>query len=76
MLDEAVLNDCFMLKYFVGRYKIQEMSDTTIDDFLPVSRYVPDWFVTIKMFEKHDNCFSAIDGIIQSLNVTNAREES
>ena len=40
MLDEAVLNDCFMLKYFVGRYKIQEMSDTTIDDFLPASRLI------------------------------------
>ena len=44
-----------MLKYFLDRYKPQEMCDKPVDAFLPTLKLVPDWFSTSAMLEKVDN---------------------
>ena len=40
-----------MLKYFLGRYKTQEMCNKVVGDFLPTLKFIPDWFVTNKMIK-------------------------
>ena len=55
MCYKAVSNDPFMLKYCLDRYKMQEMSHKSFDDFLPALKFVPDWFVTCKMIKKFYN---------------------
>ena len=40
-----------MLKYCLGRYKTKEICDKAIDAFLPVLKFIPDWFVTNQMLE-------------------------
>ena len=52
MCDKDVSEDPFVLEYCHGRYKIQEMCNKAIDDFLPALKCVPDWFVTNKMIKK------------------------
>ena len=52
-----------MLKYCVDKYKTQETQNKTVDDFLPTSKFVPDWFVTNKMLEKFHNALLASDDI-------------
>ena len=42
MCDKSVLEDAFMLKYFLDRYKTQEMCHKAADGFLPILRFVPD----------------------------------
>ena len=49
MFDRAVPNDPFMLKYCLNRYKTQEISNKAVDDFLPASKFTPDWFATSKI---------------------------
>ena len=49
MCDEVASKDPFMLKYFVDRYKTQEMCDKTVDAFLLTLTLALDWFVTSKM---------------------------
>ena len=45
MCDKIVSGDLFMLKYFLDRYKTQEMCDKAADAFLPPLKFVPDWYV-------------------------------
>ena len=40
-----------MLKYFLGRYKTQEMCNKVVGDFLPTLKFIPDWLVTNKMIK-------------------------
>ena len=62
MCHKAVSNNSFMLKYCVDRHKTQEMCDEAVDDFLPVLKFVPDWFVTSDMIKKlHDIIFANYD---------------
>ena len=49
MFDRAVPNDPFMLKNCLNRYKTQEISNKAVDDFLPASKFTPDWFATSKI---------------------------
>ena len=41
-----------MLKYCHDRYKTKKMCDKAVHDFLPVLKFVPDWFVTSKMIHR------------------------
>ena len=52
MCDKIVSGDLFMLKYFLDRYKTQEMCDKAADAFLPPLKFVPDWYVA-SMIKKH-----------------------
>ena len=42
MCDKIVLEDAFMLKYFLHRYKTQEICGKAADGFLPTLKFVPD----------------------------------
>ena len=39
------------------------MCDKAVDDFLPILKFVPDLFVTSKMFQKLDDILFANDDI-------------
>ena len=41
-----------MLKHCLDRYKTHEICGTAIDAFLPILKFVPDWFATNKMPKK------------------------
>ena len=43
MCDKVVSKDPFMLKYYLNRYKTQEMCKV-VSDFLPALKFVPDCF--------------------------------
>ena len=45
MCYEAFSEDPFMLKYFLDRYKFQEMFDKAVENFLPTLIFAPDWFL-------------------------------
>ena len=45
MCDKAVSKNSFMLEYCHEKYKTQEICDKVVDDFLPVLKFVPHWFV-------------------------------
>ena len=53
-----------MLKYCLHIYKTQEVCDKAVDAFLPILKFVPDWFVTNKLLEKLDNVVSANDDML------------
>ena len=58
-----------MLKYYPDRYKIQEISDKTVDTGLPVLKFVPDWLVTSNMIEKLGNViFSNYDVVFGGMD--------
>ena len=48
-----------MLIYYPDRHKTQRMCDEAIDDCLAALKFVPDWFVTIKMLEKFHDALNA-----------------
>ena len=48
-----------MLKYYIGRYKTEEMCDKATDSFLKTSKFVPNWFVTNNMVKKLDDALSS-----------------
>ena len=64
MCDKVVSKDPVMLKYFLDRYKTEEMCDKAVDNFLPALKFVPDWFVTGKMIEKLHNVLFEDDNIL------------
>ena len=47
MCDKIVSDDPFKAKDYHDRYHTQEMCNKAFDDFLPVSKFFPDW-LTIK----------------------------
>ena len=53
-----------MLKYCLDRYNTQEMCDKTVNAYLPVLKFVPDWFVTNEMLETLDYCVFSNDEIM------------
>ena len=62
MCDKSISNDLFKLKSFLYRYKTEEMSNNkAADDFLPALKFVPDWFLTIKMIKKIDDALFTND---------------
>ena len=51
--------DELTLKYCLDRYKTEGMCDKAADDFLPVLKFVADWFVSSKLIKKlHDALFA------------------
>ena len=43
MCDKAVSEDLLVLKYYLDRYKTQEMRDKAVDDFLVALKFLSDW---------------------------------
>ena len=64
MCDEAFSIDPFILKYYLDRYKSQEMCDKAVYNFLPTTTFIPDRFVTSKMIKKLYNALFADDDIL------------
>ena len=79
MCYEAVSNDPFMLKHCLDRYQTQKVFDKTVDEFVPVLKFVPDWFVTSNIIKKlHDALFANQYTIFineDSINVTFRADE-
>ena len=48
MCGNAFSEGSLMLKYCLDRYKIEEMCDKAVDNFLLRFRFFPNWFVTKK----------------------------
>ena len=50
MCDKFVSEDSFLPKYYLDRYKTQEMGDKSVDvdAFLSTLKFIPDWIVTKK----------------------------
>ena len=46
------------------RYKVQEICDKAVDDFLPALKFVPDRFVTSKMIKKLYTALYADEGLL------------
>ena len=42
MCDKAVSEDLLVLKYYIDRYKTQEMRDKAVDDFLVALKFLFD----------------------------------
>ena len=62
MYDRDIMTeDPFMLVYCPDKYKTQRMYDEFADDSLAALRFIPDWFVTSKMFERLDTTLHAKD---------------
>ena len=64
MCDRVIYEDFFMLAYDTNRYKTQIMCKKAIDDCLAALKFIPDWFVTSKMFEKLVNAIHTNDDIL------------
>ena len=77
MVEKAVFNESFMLKYCVDRYKTQKMCGKVVDDFLSALKFVADWLVTRKMIEKLHSTLFAEDDIFffDSGNTTFSSDE-
>ena len=50
--DKAFPENSFMLKYCLGKFKTQEMSDKAVDSFLLTLKFIPDWFFTSRIIKK------------------------
>ena len=48
-----------MIAYCPDRHKTQKMREKAVDDCLAGLKFIPYWFVTIKMLEKLDNVVHA-----------------
>ena len=68
-----------MLKYYLDKYKTQEMCDEAVDKILPGLKFFLDWFVTSKMITKTDDALFANDDILlfgeDSATITFSSEE-
>ena len=53
-----------MLKYCLDRYNTQEMCDKAVNAYLPVLKFVPDWFVINEMLETLDYCVFSNDDVM------------
>ena len=53
-----------MLKYCLDRYNTQEMRDKAVNAYLPVLKFVPDWFVINEMLETLDYCVFSNDDVM------------
>ena len=58
-----------MLKYYLDRYKTQEMCDKSVDTCLLALKLVPDCFVTNKMFQKLGNFVVSNSGTFLMMQV-------
>ena len=59
MSDRAVSEDNFLMVYSPDKHKTQRMCDNDINDSLALLKFLPDRFLTIKMFKK---LFTALYG--------------
>ena len=64
MRDKAFPEDSFMLKYCLGKFETQEMSDKAVDSFLLTLKFVPDWFVTSRIIKKLYNSLLTDDNTL------------
>ena len=55
MGEKTVSKEHFTLKYCLNRCETQEMCDSAVDAYVPLSKFVPDCFVTKKMLKDLDN---------------------
>ena len=53
-----------MLKHYLNKYKSQEMYKEIVNAFLPLLKFVPDWFVSNKMPRNRGNAVSLNDDIV------------
>ena len=51
MCDKIMSKTPFMFKYCPDKYITEAMRNEAVDNFLPILYFVPDWFVTSKMFK-------------------------
>ena len=56
--------DLFQLKYYLDRYKTQEIYDEAVNDCLLALKFDPDQFVKSEMIKKLDDTLLANDDII------------
>ena len=56
MCEKAVSKECFMLKYCINKCKSQEMCDKAVDTCRSLLKFLPVWFVLMKMLKDLDNC--------------------
>ena len=54
----------FSIRHVPDQCKTQQMCDEAVDDCLAALKFVPDGFVTRKMFEKFDNALQDNDDIL------------
>ena len=57
----------FMLKYCPDKYITQKMCDEAVDDFLPTSNFVADWYVTSKIIKKLFTALFADENLLSIL---------
>lgn len=64
-----------MLEYCLGKYKIQEMYEKTVDTYPLSLKYIPSWCVTYEVVVIVDNSYkqqkNILKGDIQRVNVYN-----
>ena len=58
MCGNAFSEGSLMLKYCLDRYKIEEMCDKAVDNFLPTFKFFPNWFVTKKRLKNFTLLYS------------------
>ena len=58
------VTELFMLMQWPNRYKTQRICDEAVNDCLDGLRFIPDWFVTIKMLDKFYDVLNATDDIL------------
>ena len=63
MCDKVVFDYPFMLKHCLDRNKTQELCNKAVDNFLQALKFIPDWFVEIKMIKKLHNALFTDDDI-------------
>ena len=52
MCDKILSKTPFMFKYCPDKYITETMCNEAADNFLPIFYFIPDWFVTSKMFKR------------------------
>ena len=53
-----------LIVYCPDKYKTHKMYQAAVDDCLAALKFIPDWFVTSKMYEKFNNALHANDDIL------------
>ena len=53
MCHSVISEDPFSIRCVPGQYEPQQMCDKAVDDYLAALTFVPDWFFTSKMINKH-----------------------
>ena len=60
-VNKFFLKILFLILFSPDKYETQRKCDEAVDDCLAALKFIPDWFVTSKMFEKFHNASLAND---------------